>query len=170
MEGNSAILTKSFNRLKVGGLAVSGIAVLIIMGIIVVDVTLRNLFNSSISGNYEIIQKYFMPLAIFPAMALTYSSGLMPRLGMFVEKLSAKSQNVIHVILTFIDLFVMVLVTVYTWNYAMQALAEKLTFPAGGGMYPLYPILFLVPIGFAMLGIEIIYKIIEALKKHKSIS
>lgn len=155
---------KGFAYIKNLSLIISGLSVLIIMGIIVVDVILRNIFNDSISGNYEIIQKYFMPLAVFPALALTYGSGLMPRLEMFVVKMPAKIQKYIAVALAVIDLIIMLLITVYTLNYAVQALGEKITFPAGGSMYPLYPVLFIVPIGFFMLAIEVLFKVIDSFR------
>lgn len=156
MDGGLLKVKNGFNYIKTSGLVLSAVGIVVIMVIIAIDVFLRNVLNSSISGNYELIQKYLMPLAVFPAMAITYSSGIMPRLDMIVEKLSLKIQNGIHMIISLIDFLIMVLLTFYTWNYAMQALEAKVTFPAGGAMYPLYPILFIVPIGFVLLAIEIL--------------
>ena len=165
MDGGLLKFKNGFNYIKTSGLVLSAIGIVIIMLTIAIDVFLRNVFNSSISGNYELIQKYLMPLVVFPAMAITYASGIMPRLGMIVEKFSPKIQYVIHMIISLIDFLIMVLLIYYTWNYAMQALAAKVTFPAGGAMYPLYPILFIVPIGFVLLAIEILLTMMSATKK-----
>ncbi|OLO36370.1 hypothetical protein BTR23_15995 [Alkalihalophilus pseudofirmus] len=166
MEGKIDTLYKGFTKIKNGGLVLAGVAVFLMMAFIVVDVTLRNLFNASISGNYEIIQRYLMPLAVFPAIAITYSSGLMPKITMFVEKLSEKAQYIINMLLLFLEIFVMILIFYYSWKYAVQGLQAGVTFPAGGKMYPLYPVLFLVPIGFALLMIELVFNIIKEFMKN----
>ncbi|WP_216829671.1 TRAP transporter small permease [Alkalihalobacterium elongatum] len=165
MEGKIDALYKGFNVIKNGGLILAGIAVFLMMGFIVVDVLLRNVFSASLSGSYEIIQRYLMPLAVFPAIAITYSSGLMPKITMFVEKLSGKVQYIINLFLLFLEIFVMILIFYYSWRYAIQGLQAGVTFPAGGKMYPLYPVLFLVPLGFALLTIELVFNIIKELMK-----
>ncbi|MEB1806982.1 MAG: TRAP transporter small permease [Bacillaceae bacterium] len=166
MEGKIDTLYKGFNIIKNSGLVLAGIAVFLMMTFIVLDVLLRNVFSASFPGNYEIIQRYLMPLAVFPAIAITYSSGLMPKITMFVEKLPEKVQYIINLFLLFLEMFVMILIFYYSWKYAIQGLQSGVTFPAGGKMYPLYPVLFLVPLGFALLTIELVFNIIREFMKR----
>src|SRR5690625_2516001 len=81
---------KSLNRInntlqKLGG-KISGIAILAMMGVIVVDVFMRNIFKSPVPGSYVIIESFLMPIAIFPALGYVYMVGVLPRLNDFVER------------------------------------------------------------------------------------
>ncbi|WP_216831158.1 TRAP transporter small permease [Alkalihalobacterium elongatum] len=161
-----AILKKSYviySRIKFIGLIISGICLFLMMVFIVADVLSRNILSKSIPGNYEIVRYYFMPLALFPGVAYAYGTGIFPRITMIVSKLSKKIQKLIVILLLFVELVLFSLVFYFGLQYGLSGVEEGLAFPAGGKMYPLYPFIFLVPIGFGMLIIEIIFLIIRNL-------
>lgn len=161
-----AVSDNKFSIIKKGSLVVSGIAVFLMMIFIVAEVILRNIFSMSISGNYEILENYLMPLAVFPVIAITYSSGLMPKITMLVDKFTGKAQYIINLFLLLLELLVMGLIFYLTLDYAIQGLHDGAAFPAGGKMYPLYPVYFLVPLGFGLFIIEIIFNIIYEIKQR----
>ncbi|WP_096199873.1 TRAP transporter small permease [Bacillus sp. FJAT-45350] len=149
-------IEKIHEVLKLIGVYISGISILGMMLLIVTDVFLRNVFTAPISGTYELVQFYFMPLAIFPALAYTYSSGILPRLGELIEKAPFRVQNTVTYILLFIEIVIFGLLMVYGWKFAMSGLSDKMAIPIGGSLLIHYPIYFLVPIGFGLVLVEVI--------------
>lgn len=154
-----------FSVVKKSSLLISGIAVFLMMLFISAEVILRNVFSTSISGNYEITESYFMPLIVFPVIAITYSSGLMPKINMVVNKFPGKIQSLINLLLLLLEILAMFLIVFLTWSYAVDATKDGIGFSAGSIMYPLYPVFYLVPLGFALLIIELLFDFITVFKR-----
>ena len=158
-------IEKIHHSLKVIGVYTGGIAAILMMLVIVSDVFLRNVFNSPLSGAYEIVQFYLMPLAIFPALAYTYSSGILPKLTELIEKAPRTFQNLTTYIILAIELIIFVLLTIYGWRFAMAGVSDQMAVPVGGQLLPLFPIYFVVPIGFGLVFIEVLISGIKELQK-----
>lgn len=152
---------KIFDYIKLLGILISCISVLVMMFIIVYDVSVRTLFSGSIRGGFEIIQNYMMPLVVFPGLAYAYASGILPKMDLILERLSEKTQKAVIFLMLLVELFVLVLIVQFSWEYAMSGLERETAFPAAGTMYPLYPLFFLIPIAFAMIVVENIFILIR---------
>lgn len=159
---------KVFQYLKVIGVWVSGISVLVMMFFISYDVFVRNVFSGSIRGGFEIVQNYLMPLVVFPSLAYVYSSGVLPKMDLIMDKLGARMKKGLIFMMLLIELFILVLIVQFSWEFAMNGLERKTAFPAAGTMYPLYPLFFMIPIAFAMIFIENIFILIRNLKEEKA--
>lgn len=145
---------KIFGYVKLLGALVSGVAIFGMMLWILADVISRNFIGGSISGSFEVAQNYFMPLSVFPALAYVYGSGVLPKMDLLMHKFSTAVQHaVIHVLLV-LEVVVFALLTYYTYEYATYGMERGTSFPAGGDLYTLWPLFFLVPVGFAMVLIE----------------
>lgn len=156
-----------FHYIKLAGVWVSGLSVLAMMLMIVYDVTMRTLFSSSIRGGFEIIQNYMMPLVVFPGLAYVYASGVLPKMDLILEKINDNAQKVLIIFMLLIELFVLVLIVQFSWEYAMSGLERKTAFPAAGTLYPLYPLFFLIPLAFAMIVIENVFILIRNFLEKK---
>lgn len=156
-----------FHYVKLAGIWISGVSVIVMMLLIVYDVTMRTLFSSSIRGGFEIIQNYMMPLVVFPGLAYVYSSGVLPKMDLILEKFGDGIQKIIILFMIAIELFVLTLIVQFSWAYAMDGLEREIAFPAAGTLYTLYPLFFLIPIAFAMIIIENIFIIIRNLMEKK---
>lgn len=152
---------KIFNFIKLIGILISGISVLVMMFFIVYDVAVRTLFTSSIRGGFEIIQNYMMPLVVFPGLAYVYASGILPKMDLILDKFSEKIQKVMIFLMILVELFVLVSIVHFSWEYAMSGVERKTAFPAGGTLYTLYPIFFLIPIAFVLIIFENIFILIR---------
>ena len=131
------------------------------------EVLLRNVFNASIPGNYEIVQNYFMPIVTFPILVYAYSTGILPRVHMVVVKFSEKVQKVVLFILIVIELVLFTLIFIHSLQYSLSAVAQGMSFPASGSLYPLYPVLFLVPFGFGLLIIELLFIFVKNVREKE---
>ncbi|AQQ54719.1 TRAP transporter small permease subunit [Planococcus lenghuensis] len=150
-----------FNYIKLTGIWISGIFLLVMMGFIVYDVAARNLFAGSINGGFEIVQNYLMPLVVFPGLAYAYSSGVLPKMDLIIERIPVNAQRTLVIVLILIELFVLVLLVEFTWEFAMNGLERQEGFPAAGRLYPLYPLFFLIPVSFALIVIENLFLLIR---------
>lgn len=146
---------------KMAGALISGIAIFAMMLLIVADVVSRNFLGGSISGSFEIAQNYFMPLSVFPALAYVYGSGVLPKMDLLMHRFPATAQRAVVHLLLALEVVIFALLTYYTWGYAMDGMARGVAFPAGGTLFTLWPLFFLVPIGFAMVLVETIFVIIR---------
>ncbi|WP_158231719.1 TRAP transporter small permease [Sporosarcina sp. P19] len=150
-----------FGYFKKAGIFLSGIALFGMIFLITADVLSRNVTSKSIAGSYEIVQNYFMSLASFTIILYAYSTGVMPRISMVVEKMPRFVQKILLLLMLLVELIIALLFTYYTLNYSFTGVAEGFAFPAGGILFPIYPFLFLVPIGFMGIAIEIVFVLMK---------
>lgn len=148
---------RTYGYLKLAGALVSGLAIFGMMCFIVADVVSRNFLGGSISGSFEVAQNYFMPISVFPALAYVYGSGVLPRMDLVMHRVNQHVQDVVVYVLLALELVVFSLLVYYTWGYAMDGMERGVAFPAGGSLYTLWPLFFLVPIGFAMVLLETLF-------------
>lgn len=149
-------IIRTQNVLKNIGITISGVVIILMMFFITFDVALRNLFDYSIPGGYNYVEKYFMPFIVFPALAYVYSSGVLPRLDLLVDKFSNGKQLAINLIMRVIDLVIFGLMFYYSFKYMIANTAQGTAFSVGGSLAPLAPSLIIAVIGFLLLVVEII--------------
>ncbi|NLI67564.1 MAG: TRAP transporter small permease [Bacilli bacterium] len=150
--------------LQESGKYISGVAIVIMMLIIVSDVVMRNFLHLSFPGSYEIIEKYLMPLAIFPALGYVYMSHVLPRLNEFIERRSQKFQKFNRLLLLLIDVVVFILLTYYTFLYALDSYQQGIAVPVATKFVPLWPIYFFVPLGYALVLFEVVVRFVDEVK------
>lgn len=156
-------LYKYFNYIKLLGVILSGIAIIGMIIFITADVFSRNILSSSLPGSYEFVENYFMPLATIPAIVYAYTEGLMPRMNMIVVKFPKTIQKgILYIILCF-DFFIVALLTYYAFTFSISSMLDGASFPAGNDLYPIYHFMFIAPIGFSLVLIEIIFILLKNL-------
>lgn len=152
---------KVYGYLKLAGAIISGLAIFAMMSLIVADVVSRNFLGGSIAGSFEIVENYFMPLAVFPALAYVYGSGVLPKMDLAMHKTSRTVQDAVIYGLLVIELVLFALMTYYTWGYAVTGMERNTAFPAGGDLYTLWPLFFVVPLAFAMVIVETLFVLLK---------
>lgn len=150
-----------FGYVKLVGALVSGLAIFGMMLWIVADVVSRNFIGGSISGSFEVAENYFMPLAVFPAMAYVYGSGVLPKMDLLMHRFPQPVQDTMVYLLLALELVIFLLLTYYTWEYALYGMGRGEAFPAGGDLYPLWPLFFFVPVAFAMVLVETLFVLVR---------
>lgn len=134
----------------------SGIFALAMMVMIVGDVLFRNALKMPLSGIYERVQYFCMPLTVLPSLAYVYSIGVIPRFDGLVNRMPLQVQKILAVLIAVLEIAVFVLMTVYGWQFAMNGLNDQAGISMGGEMISVYPVYFLCPVGFGLLLIEIV--------------
>ncbi|MBM7633199.1 TRAP transporter small permease [Geomicrobium sediminis] len=152
---------KGIEKIKFVGLIISGAAISLMMILIALDVLLRTVFQLPTVGSYEIAQYFLMPLAFFPGLAYVYSSGIMPRLEMLVQKFKDRQQYIISIALVSLELILFLMLTIFAFQYAWVGFVEGVAFSMKGAVIPYYPVLFVIPAGFLLLTIEIFFVLLR---------
>lgn len=156
-------LYRAFGYLKVLGLVASGMALFLMIGGISLDVVSRNVTGNSISGFYEIVTFYLMPLAVLPILFYAFSQGVCPRIPMVFDRLPSGVQKPLHCFVMLFELVLMLLVAYFSCQYAIDGAGSGHEFSAGGTMYPKYPVYFLIPFAFAGMSLELAFIIAKNL-------
>lgn len=151
-----------FEKVKFIGVIISGISILAMMFIIVVDIFSRSITGGSILGVFEITQNYIMILTIFPVLPYLYSSGVMPRMDLLAEKMSNKTGGKMTILLIIFEMVIYTFVLIYSFEYAYTGFLKDSHFFGGGKLYPIYPVQFLIPVAFLFLVIENIFIILKS--------
>jgi len=151
------------------GKIIGGISIVLMMTIIVLDVFLRNFFATPIPGSYAIIENYLMPIAIFPVLGYVYMENILPKLGEFVSKKSKQFQKINNIILLFMDTIVFILLTYYSFIYFLGMSSKGMEIQIATKFVPIWPVYFVVPLGFFLVFLEVILRLIKEIKK-KAIS
>ena len=150
-------LYRVFGFMKVIGLGASGIALFLMIGGISLDVVSRNVTGNSLSGFYEIVTFYLMPLAVLPILFFAFSQGVCPRIPMVFDRLPAGIQKPLHCLVMLFEFALMSIVAYYSLQYALDGAGSGHEFSAGGTMYPKYPVYFLIPFAFAGMALELAF-------------
>ena len=153
--------------LKKAGVILSGTVLIVMMLFIGLDVILRNLISTSIPGSYEYVQKYLMPFLIFPSLAYVYSTGILPRVEILLDKMSEKYNFFVTLSMRLTEIFIFFLLFYFSLRYAISGVIQQSSFTAGGNLVPLYPALFIAVFGFGLLTIEVILITIKSIVNYK---
>lgn len=154
---------RAFGYVKLAGALVSGVAIFGMMLFIVADVVTRNLIGGSIPGSFEVAENYFLPLAVFPALGYVYASGVLPKMDMVLRRVTPRLRAATVHTLVVLELVIYAVLIVYSTQYAVSGAVRDVAFPAGGSLYPLYPLFFLVPLGVGLMLVETVFVLVRNL-------
>lgn len=154
-------LEKVNEVLRTIGKYMSGFAILAMMLIIVADVFMRNVFETPLAGTYEIVQYFLMPLAVFPALGYAYWSGVLPRLSELISKAPPWFEKFNRILILIIDAIVFGMLTYFGFIFAIFGMQDKMAIPMAGTLIPIWPIYFLVPIGFLFVLLEVLLRFVR---------
>ncbi len=113
----------ALSRLSDVAIAISMVLLLAIMLLVTVDVTLRNLFSSSIPGAVE-ISELLQGMMVFLGMAATLKGGNHIAADLIVENLSIRNQALVDLITGIISVAVMGFMAFALWSVATGPGAE----------------------------------------------
>ncbi|OLO38983.1 hypothetical protein BTR23_10590 [Alkalihalophilus pseudofirmus] len=156
-----------FQSIKSFGIVICGISIFGMMFFIVADVFSRNFLSGSINGSIEFIQYYLMPLAVIPGLALVYGSGMLPRMELLIEKSQGKMKFFTANALLIFEFILFAFVIYYSTKFAISGAASGSSFTAGGRIYPYYHILFVIPVAFLFVNLEILFIVIRNFHKKR---
>lgn len=145
---------------------IAGVLVLYCAFSIVWEVIARGLLNSPTEWVME-ISTYCVLIAGFLGMGVAYAGKKHIHVDIFVSKMSPKTLTYVEVLTSLIGIFYSVIFMIYSWNMAMLSLEMNNCAPTTLGT-PLWIPQLSMPIGFAVLCLQIIRTLLEDIIKIKN--
>jgi len=141
---------------------VGATALTLMMLLTAADVCLRYLFDSPITGSYELTE--FM-MAILVAFGLAYTAVHHGHINvdLFVTRTGSRSQAVINSITALLGVGLFILMTWRVFLYAEKLRVDGYT--SQSLMIPLYPFVFVVALGCAVLVLVLLSDLREQLRQ-----
>ena len=141
---------------------VAGFCMFSIMGLVVINVLLRTIFNSSILGTYEYVG--FLTAAMI-GLSLANCAYTRSHIAVdyFMERLSINTQKVTEVITTGIALLFWILSAWHLSKYAYTLSMKDVVSPTTQA--PFYYFIYLVAFGLLAMGLVLLANLIEYLKR-----
>ncbi|SHO44085.1 TRAP transporter small permease [Desulfopila aestuarii] len=140
------------------------LALLMMMGVTVVDVVGRFVFNSPILGSFEITQ-YLVVVLVFSFIGYAQSEKWHVNVDILVNTFPKKTQSLIDLLNCTVSLILMILITWMGIEKALESLAtgdKPMNLPI-----PQYPFVFFLAFGCGVLCIEFFRDILKTFGKNK---
>lgn len=145
---------------------IAGVLVLYCAFSIVWEVIARGLLNSPTEWVME-ISTYCVLIAGFLGMGVAYAGKKHIHVDIFVSKMSPKTLTYVEVLTSLIGIFYSFIFMIYSWDMAMLSLEMNNSAPTTLGT-PLWIPQLSMPIGFAVLCLQIIRTLLEDIIKIKN--
>lgn len=145
---------------------IAGVLVLYCAFSIVWEVIARGLLNSPTEWVME-ISTYCVLIAGFLGMGVAYAGKKHIHVDIFVSKMSPKTLTYVEVLTSLIGIFYSLIFMIYSWDMAMLSLEMNNCAPTTLGT-PLWIPQLSMPIGFAVLCLQIIRTLLEDIIKIKN--
>lgn len=145
---------------------IAGVLVLYCAFSIVWEVIARGLLNSPTEWVME-ISTYCVLIAGFLGMGVAYAGKKHIHVDIFVSKMSPKTLTYVEILTSLIGIFYSLIFMIYSWDMAMLSLEMNNCAPTTLGT-PLWIPQLSMPIGFAVLCLQIIRTLLEDIIKIKN--
>ena len=123
-----------------------------------VDAMMRYLFNSPLTGMYNLTQEYFMPMFVFLCLAYVFSRGSFIRVTVFSKGLPEKVNRFIMMIFDFLAFGLYLFISYGLLQKALKAIQIG-EFSSSRLAYPMAPIYIIASAGAFLLSIRLLMAI-----------
>jgi TRAP-type C4-dicarboxylate transport system permease small subunit len=140
-----------------GGMASvgAGLCLLAMIVITVISVIGRYVLQQDIlPGAYNLIERVCFPLIVFWAVPLAHRQGTFPRFDMVVNALPMRLRRHVLVAVLLVEFAIYAFVMWYVLRFTWQSIEADRTMQIGTDFWPVWPILVMMPLAFALMMLE----------------
>jgi len=153
---------KSIKLFIAGATKWIGSIVLVMMALqIVVDVLMRNMVGAGLPATTELVSRYYMLAVSFVPVAYAEIQRRHVEASIFTDMMPKKLHAPIYFVGFALSLVVYVLMTWGTAKEAMVQTSRGAFIEAGSMMFPTWPSYWILPLGFALMSIVLVLRIIQ---------
>lgn len=147
---------KAIDRVEGGMASVgAGLCLLAMILITVISVIGRYVMEQDIlPGAYNLIERVCFPLIVFWAVPLAHREGTFPRFDMVVNALPATLRRHVAVGVLVVEFVVFAVVMWYVARFTWKGIEIDRTMQIGTDFWPVWPILVMMPLAFALMMLE----------------
>ncbi len=119
--GLNQLLQLSADHLSDIGFFISAAAVMVLAVLVVIEVLLRQFFNTSTLVSTE-MSGYLLVVNVFLGLAWTFRTDGFIRVDLLYGKFSKRTRQLADLVIAIVSLIVMIVVTFYLWSFALDNL------------------------------------------------
>lgn len=138
---------------------VAGLAVLLMMFHVMVDVLGKYLFNAPLPGTAEVVAAYYMIGAVFLPLAWVEVSGGSIVVEVIYEKVPERAQKIMLILADIVSAIYYSILAWFSWGVAVHAWKINETVD-GIWRVTTWPAKFLLPFGFGLVVIVLLMRIL----------
>ncbi|MVW72364.1 TRAP transporter small permease [Bordetella sp. 15P40C-2] len=157
-----ASITKIFDRVIEVTTLAGGIAVVLMMIHITADIVLR-FFSSAPPGTISIVSYYYMLIVTFISLAFAERRNAHIAVDIVYDHLPRALQACCRVVSRLLCIAIFGLMTVKSWDIAMEKLRIGSRFIQGSSVIITWPGYFLLPLGLGLLCLTYVMKLLRVL-------
>lgn len=159
---------KNIDRLEGGMASVgAGLCLLAMIIITVISVVGRYILQDDIlPGSYNLIERVTFPLIVFWAVPLAHREGIFPRFDMVVNSMPTGLRRAVLVFVLVVELLIYAVVMWYVLRFTWQSVEIGRTMQIGTDFWPVWPILLMMPLAFALMMLEMCRLIYRDIRGH----
>ncbi|MFC4671411.1 TRAP transporter small permease [Seohaeicola nanhaiensis] len=147
-------ITRFEDRLAAVG---AGTALMAMMLMSVIGVLGRYVFQADlIPGAYNMIERVIFPLMVFWALPAAHREMLFPRLEMLAEALHPRWRPAVSALALLVELAIYLVVLWFVTTFVIQTIKTGRTMQVGTDFWPLWPVVVMIPISFALMVAEML--------------
>ncbi len=151
-----AIGTLEWGLASIGG----GLCLFAIMMITVISIFGRYvLLTDLIPGSFNIIERMLFPMMVFWALPLAHRDGVFPKLELLPNMLSNRLGNALAILALAIELAIFLYLTWRMALFGLSGFENGRTMQLGSGYFPVWPFMWMVPVAFGLMVIEMVWQI-----------
>lgn len=135
-------------------MAVSGTALVIMLGLVASDVLLRNLFGVAVTGVSEYVSQWMMPATILFAMAFTERKKDHIRVTIVEDSMMDRPQQVFAVLGQSLAVIVSVILAWGSLNLSIESMDLRETVPMGTGELAVWPIKLIIVAAWIWMAVQ----------------
>ena len=151
-------LGRILNRLSTLSAAIGGIAVILMMLQIVVDVLLKNLFTWPVPLTANLVTKWYMVAAAFLPLALTEILDRNVAVEVLFQHLTRRWKRILGGAVCLLSAGIAGLMVVPLWDEAMKRMAAGSFIVENGDRLSVWEAYFFLPVGFGLFALVLLYR------------
>jgi len=157
---STTLFERWLDRAISGAALLGGIAVVLMMVHITLDIVLR-LFNLTPPGTISIVSYYYMLVVAFVSLAFAEQRNAHISVEIFYDHFPRALQTLCCVVGSLLCLAVYGLMAMKSWDIALEKMAIQAKFIQGGSVIITWPGYFLLPVGFALIWLVCAMKLVR---------
>ena len=138
---------------------VASVVLFLMMVLTILDVVLRKLLSKSILGTVEVTE-FMLVFVIFLTLALTQIMNGHVKVDLVMSRFGERAQGIVDMIT---QLICFILTVVITWSTLIYSEKMRLSHEVSQDLWlPVFPVIYVVALGFALLALTLLIKFIAA--------
>lgn len=149
-------------------MAVSGVALAIMVLLVSYDVFMRNFFGSAMTGVAEYVSEWLMPATVLFALAYTERKHEHIRVTIIEDAIKDGPQRALRILGQLTSVTVAVVLTWSSYHLALDSLVLRETVPMGTELLAVWPLKVVVFAGWLWLSVQTLANLIVIISPQQS--